>query len=214
VETLLFRGRNKVATTLSTTNWRKVTPSMRAIFIWPLAFLRTKSLPVAGGEHVKLALGLAAGTVAPLVAFGVVQGLLWGGGATPSHVVRSGPSGGIAGAQASGGRPDIPAPAHRSVVRMDAAKKDQPGRQRHDKGTNQPETTKGAGHSGGSGHSGGAGGEPQPTQPPEPTQPPQVAAPAPKVIACVGTASGKNPGVTVTLSQQGLNGHPTAGPCT
>jgi RNA polymerase sigma-70 factor (ECF subfamily) len=210
VETLLFRGRNKVATTLSTTNWRKVTPSMRAIFIWPFAFVRTKSLPVAGGEHVKLALGLAAGTVAPLVAFGVVQGLLWGGGTTPSHAARSAPAGGVAAAQASGGQPDDAAPVHRGVVRTNTAKKDQPGRQRHDKDTKQPEKTKGAGHSDGAGHSGGAGGEPQT---PQPTEPPQVAAPAPKVIACVATGSTKNPGVTVTISEQGLKGQSTAGPC-
>jgi RNA polymerase sigma-70 factor (ECF subfamily) len=211
VETLLFRGRKRVAATLSTTNWRKVTPSMRAVLLWPLAFLRTKSLPVAGGEHVKLALGLAAGTVAPLVAFGVVQGLLWGGGATTSDVARSAPSGGVAAAQASGERLDGAAPAHRAAVSTDTAKNHQSPRQGHEKGTNQPEKAKGAGHSNGAGHSGGAGGEPQAPQPPQPSEPPQVVAPT--VPACVSTGSGKIPGVTVTISEHGLKGAPGPGPC-
>jgi RNA polymerase sigma-70 factor (ECF subfamily) len=215
VETLLFRGRNKVAATLTTTNWRKITPSMRAIFIWPFAFMRSKSLPVAGGEHLKLAVGLAAGTVAPLVAFGVVQGVLWSGQA-PSHAAQARPSGGVAAAHATGGFLDDAAPLPRAVAAIDKPTTDGSPRQRHDKGTNQPEQTNGAGPANGGGHSNGAGGgseAPQPSQPPEPSQPPTVADPAPKVIACVATGSKKKPGVTVTISADGLPGHPAPGAC-
>jgi RNA polymerase sigma-70 factor, ECF subfamily len=212
VETLLFRGRNKVAATLATANWRRVTPSMRAIIVLPFAFLRTKSLPVAGGEHVKLALGLAAGTVAPLVAFGVVQGLLWGGPA-PSDAARAGPSGGVAAARASGGRPEDASPPQGAVVAIDRPKSDKPQRQPHDKIASQPEELNGPKPAD---NAGGKPNNPQPpqvAQPSEPSGPPVIAAPIPKVIACVATGSEKNPGVTVTISEHGLKGQPTAGPC-
>ena len=218
VETLLFRGRNKVATTLSTTNWRKVTPSMRALVVWPFLFLRSKSPPVAGGEHVKLALGLAAGTVAPLVAFGIVQGVLWGG-AAPSGAAQAAPSGGVAAAHASGGMPEAVSPRHRAVVAVDRPAVDRSHPQRPDAATGKPEQPNGPKPSD------GAGGKPQgppssqPSQPPETTDPPEVAPPpevtdpAPKVIACVVTGSAENQGVTVTISEQGLKGHPAPGAC-
>jgi RNA polymerase sigma-70 factor, ECF subfamily len=212
VETLLFRGRNKVAATLATANWRRVTPSMRAIIVLPFAFLRTKSLPLAGGEHVKLALGLAAGTVAPLVAFGVVQGLLWGGPA-PSDAARAGPSGGVAAARASGGRPEDASPPQGAVVAIDRPKSDKPQRQPHDKIASQAEDLNGPKAAD---NAGGKPNNPQPpqvAQPSEPSGPPVIAAPIPKVIACVATGSEKNLGVTVTISEHGLKGQPTAGPC-
>ena len=203
VETLLFRGRNKVATTLTTTNWRKVTPSMRALVFWPFAFMRTKSVPVAGGEHVRLALGLAAGTVAPLVAFGVVQGLLMGG-AGPSEAARSAPNAGVAAARASGGWPDDASPPHRSAVAPVRTKTEQPPQHRQDKTPNRPGKTEGAGHSG------GAAGEPAAP----PSTPAPGPAPAPQVTACVTTGSATKPGVQVKISEHGLKGVPiTAGAC-
>jgi RNA polymerase sigma-70 factor (ECF subfamily) len=217
VETLLFRGRTKVATTLATANWRKVTPSMRAVVFWPFAFMRTKSLPVAGGEHVKLAVGLAAGTVAPLVAFGVVQGLLLGG-AGPSDAARSAPGAGVAAARASGGWTDDASAPHRAAVVAVATKSDQPSRDRHDKGPIRPEKTDGADHPGG----GTGEPTPPPTVPGEPATPPSApgvpapgpSAPAPQVSACVATGSETKPGVPVTISEYGLKGVPmTPGAC-
>jgi RNA polymerase sigma-70 factor (ECF subfamily) len=209
VETLLFRGRQKVATTLATTNWRKVTPSMRALVVWPFVFMRTKSLPVAGGEHVKLAVGLAAGTVAPLVAFGVIQGLLLGG-AGPSEAARSATSAGVAAARASGAWPDDASAPHRAAVVAVSTKSEQPPRHRHDEGANRPDKT------GGSGPTGGAAGEPgpPPSAPSEPTPGPSAPAPAPQVSACVATGSETKPGVPVKISEHGLTGVPmTAGAC-
>jgi RNA polymerase sigma-70 factor (ECF subfamily) len=208
VETLLFRGRNKVAATLATTNWRKVTPSMRAIIFWPFAFMRTKSLPVAGGEHVKLALGLAAGTVAPLVAFGVVQGLLWGSPA-PSAAARSAPGGGVAAASASGGRPDDASSPHRAVARVAdvTSTKERPrGQDKAEKAEKPAKPAK---------PSEETTGPTPPGTPPvvdEPTAP-QPTAPAAQVTACVRTGSEENPGVQVTISEHGLKGAPTAGLC-
>jgi RNA polymerase sigma-70 factor, ECF subfamily len=77
VETLLFRARNKVASTLANPEWRgKLAPSARAFLVWPFAFLRTKSAALTGAEHLKLGLTLAGGTVTPLVVFGLIQFVL------------------------------------------------------------------------------------------------------------------------------------------
>jgi RNA polymerase sigma-70 factor (ECF subfamily) len=206
VETLLFRGRNKVATTLTTTNWRKVTPSMRAIIVWPFAFMRAKSLPVAGGEHVKLALGLAAGTVAPLVAFGVVQGLLLGG-ATPSDATRSAPGAGVAAVRASGGWPDDASSPHRVAaavpVKDDREKDNRPAHRHHGEATKSnggkaappPDDVE-------------AKPEPEPAPPPPSASP--SSGPAPTVDVCIATGSASNPGVDVTISEHGLKGVPVA----
>jgi RNA polymerase sigma-70 factor, ECF subfamily len=202
VETLLFRGRKKVATTLATTNWRNVTPSMRAILVWPFAFMRAKSLPVAGGEHVKLALGLAAGTVAPLVAFGVIQGLLLGGPA-PSDAARSAPSAGVAAARASGGWPDDASPPHRVAAAVpvtdDGEKGNRPRHRHHQDATKSK---------------GGKAVPPPDVVGTGPEAPPPLsspsAGPAPMVDVCIATGSASNPGVGVTISEHGLKGVPVA----
>jgi RNA polymerase sigma-70 factor (ECF subfamily) len=210
VETLLFRGRNKVATTLTTTNWRKVTPSMRGILIAPFAFMRTKSPSLGGGEHVKVALALAGGTVAPLVAFGVIQGMLWGGPAT-SDAARSEPVAEVAAANASGGRPDDASPLNRAVVAPaqvteDRANEFRPPQTQHEEGTksNGGNTTL-------------PPAETQPEAPPEspPESPPSTppsSGPAPKVEVCIATGSASNPGVSVKISEHGLKGVPVASP--
>jgi hypothetical protein len=79
VETLLFRARNKVATALVASDWRRrLAPASRALLFWPFGFLRMKTAATTGAEHLKLGLALAGGTVVPLVAFGLFQVLLGG----------------------------------------------------------------------------------------------------------------------------------------
>ena len=203
VETLLFRGRKKVATTLTTANWRKVTPSMRGILIAPFAFMRAKSLPLGGGEHLKVALALAGGTVAPLVAFGVVQGVLWGGPAT-SDAARSEPVAEVAAAYASGGWPDDASPPHRVVlaaapVKEDRQKGDQPRHRQHEDGNK-------------SNSDGGSAAPPPDVAQPDPLPPSSSpsSGPAPTVEVCIATGSASNPGVSVTISEHGLKGIPVA----
>jgi RNA polymerase sigma-70 factor (ECF subfamily) len=207
VETLLFRGRKKVAATLATTDWRKVTPSMRAVILWPFAFARAKSLPVAGGEHVKLALGLAAGTVAPLVAFGVIQGLLWGG-PPPSEAARSAPSAGVAAAHASGGLPDDASPPRRTVAPFEKTKSEQPGRH-HDKPAHAPKEAMGSKAADEGARTPDEGPRPPDGGAGKPDAP-QPTAPAAQVSACVTTGSNTKPGVQVTISEHGLEGVPVA----
>jgi RNA polymerase sigma-70 factor (ECF subfamily) len=76
VETLLFRARNKVATTLANPDWRRRLAPSRALLIWPFGFLRTKSLVTGGAEQLKMGVALAGGTVVPLIAFGLIQVVL------------------------------------------------------------------------------------------------------------------------------------------
>jgi RNA polymerase sigma factor (sigma-70 family) len=77
VETLLFRARNKVATALVASDWRRrLAPASRALLFWPVGFLRMKTAATTGAEHLKIGLAIAGGTVVPLVAFGLFQALL------------------------------------------------------------------------------------------------------------------------------------------
>jgi RNA polymerase sigma-70 factor, ECF subfamily len=79
VETLLFRARNKVATALVASGWRRrLAPASRALLIWPFGFLRTKTVATTGVDQLKIGLALAGGTVVPLIAFGLIQGSLTG----------------------------------------------------------------------------------------------------------------------------------------
>jgi RNA polymerase sigma-70 factor (ECF subfamily) len=101
VETLLFRARNKVATTLANPDWRRRLAPSRALLIWPFGFLRTKSMATGGAEHLKMGVSLAGGTVVPLIAFGLMQVVLSDPQETPQDARRAAVSQ-VAGAQASG----------------------------------------------------------------------------------------------------------------
>ena len=74
VETLLFRARNKVGATLESRDLKpKLATSARALLVWPFGFLPAKSTVASSASHLKMGFLLACGTVAPLVAFGVLQ---------------------------------------------------------------------------------------------------------------------------------------------
>jgi RNA polymerase sigma-70 factor, ECF subfamily len=102
VETLLVRARGRVATTLTSREWRRdLAASARALVLWPLALLREKSALAGSSAQLKAGL-LAGGTVAPLVAFGVLQATVFGPAetkeasrgtaSTPGHVTQVNPS--------------------------------------------------------------------------------------------------------------------------
>jgi hypothetical protein len=192
VETLLFRGRKRVAATLASADW-KAAPSVRSLVIWPFAFLRTKSFPIGGGEHLKLGLTLAGGTVAPLVAFGVIQGFL-PGEAKAVQPARTPSVAGVKAADASGSWLDEGRLPH--VV---AAKHDQDARRSHSERAPHSPTKKTA----------------KPTEDFSHSSESSAAASPPKVVICHSTSSKTHPGVTVTVSANGLNGlsHDPAGPC-
>jgi RNA polymerase sigma factor (sigma-70 family) len=83
VETLLFRARNKVAATVASREWKsKLATSARALLVWPFGFLPAKSTAASTATHLKMGFVLACGTVAPLVAFGVLQIVAFGPEAT------------------------------------------------------------------------------------------------------------------------------------
>jgi RNA polymerase sigma-70 factor (ECF subfamily) len=189
VETLLFRGRKRVAATLAGADWKKVAPSARALLIWPFAFMRTKSLPLGGGEHLKVGLALAGGTVAPLVAFGVLQGFL-PGGQKEDHATRSPSFAGVLSAQATGSWLDEGPLPHASLANgRDEETYAHPARRRanHD-------STDGADPQGPKAGSSA------------PAASSAAASPAPKIAVCHSTSSAKNPSVTVTVSEHALKG--------
>jgi RNA polymerase sigma factor (sigma-70 family) len=195
VETLLFRGRKRVAATLASADWRKAAPSVRSLLIWPFAFLRTKSLPIGGGEHLKLGLTLAGGTVAPLVAFGVIQGFL-PGEAKAVQPARTPSAAAVKAADASGSWLDDGNLPH--AVLANHAKHDQDaGRARSDRKPNSA-TKKTAKPTGADSSESSA-----------------AASAPPKVVICHSTSSKTNPGVTLTVSAYALKGlsHDPAGQC-
>jgi RNA polymerase sigma-70 factor (ECF subfamily) len=187
VETLLFRGRKKIATALSNADWKKAAPSARALLIWPFAFLRTKSAANAGAEHLKTGLVLAGGAVAPLVAFGLVQVML-PGHKQPSPSARSSPVAEVKGAQASSSWVDesslhrvagITVPTAKAVSRRDssAGKHDAPAKSGRWSQSSADSPTKGG-------------------------PPPAISQKPAKVVLCHKTDSKSKPGVTI-----GVSGH-------
>jgi RNA polymerase sigma-70 factor (ECF subfamily) len=183
VETLLFRARNKVATTLANPDWRRRLAPARALLIWPFGFLRTKSLVTGGAEQLKMGVALAGGTVVPLIAFGLIQVLLTEPNETTQEsqgaVVSQ-----VAQARASGSwqeqlplRAPVPAEGTRKTrIRPQAESRG---------GAASPKRSKA--------HS------------PKAKANPGVR-PEAKVVLCHGTHSKKRPGVTISVSKHGLAG--------
>jgi RNA polymerase sigma-70 factor, ECF subfamily len=187
VETLLFRGRKKIATALSNADWKKAAPSARALLIWPFAFLRTKSAATAGAEHLKTGLVLAGGAVAPLVAFGLVQVLL-PGHKQPFQSARSSPVAEVKGAQASGSSVDVGSLPRLAGFTVSAAK----AGARRDSGAGQHDA---AAKSGGRSQSSA-------DSPTKADPPPATSQKPAKVVLCHETHSKTYPGVTI-----GVSGH-------
>jgi RNA polymerase sigma factor (sigma-70 family) len=191
VETLLFRARKKVACTLANTEWRgRLAPSARALLIWPFAFLRGKSTVSTGAEQLKFGLTLAGATVAPLIVFGVVQGLL---PAEPAPTKQATPKASVPyveGPRSSGPWAQEALPLHASRPAAAAPETD-----RHqDAGPRRHSASGTAGANAGAKDGAKAGHPP-------PNAVPPVVAPAPKIVLCHSTPSEQRPGVTVTVSQ-------------
>ena len=187
VETLLFRARNKVATTLANPDWRRRLAPSRALLIWPFGFLRTKSLVTGGAEQLKMGVALAGGTVVPLIAFGLVQVLLSEPKETTQEPQRAAVSqvSQVAQARASGSLLQ-----ERLLLRepMPAA-----GAEKKRVGP-QSESREHA-----------ASGKKSKAHSPKVEANPGVGA-EPKVVLCHGTQSKKRPGVTISVSKHGMAG--------
>lgn len=188
VETLLFRARSRVADLLVSGEWRgKLATSARALVIWPFALLRTKSAATTSAGHLKTGLVLASGTVAPLVAFGLIQVLLLGPHETAQPNRALVPQGArleAAVAWLQDGRL-----AHAANVRRGE-------QERLVQATKKPHRQAGPAH-GSKSHS--------TAQSPGPV-PSRGAAQESKIVLCHGTHSGKRPGVTISVSPHALSG--------
>jgi RNA polymerase sigma-70 factor (ECF subfamily) len=190
VETLLFRARSRVADLLVSGEWRgKLATSTRALLLWPFALLRTKSAATTSAGHLKTGLVLAGGTVAPLVAFGLIQASLL----SPHETTQ--PNRGALAAQGA----QLEAP----VAWL------QDGRLAHavNVGVGEQEAvvrTKKKPHK----HAVPAhGSKSHPTthSSPGPVPAPHAARES-KIVLCHGTHSDKQPGVTISVSQHALSG--------
>jgi RNA polymerase sigma-70 factor, ECF subfamily len=204
VETLLVRARGRVTATLASREWRRdLAASARALVLWPLGLIPAKSA-FGGSAQLKAGL-LAGGTVAPLVAFGVLQTLVFGSAetkdanrgtvSTPGHVMQVTPS---------SSRLELTRQAPSAHVRAE-----EPKRRPQRPPAAQAQTGSGSPHASGqlSGQASGqgpghvSGQEPEPASPPEPA-PSQSGG---KVTLCHQTKHG---GVTITVSAQAAaHGH-------
>jgi RNA polymerase sigma-70 factor, ECF subfamily len=192
VETLLFRARNKVATTLANPDWRSRLAPSRALLIWPFGFLRAKSLATGGAEQLKMGVALAGGTVVPLVAFGLIQVLLSEPKETTHEPQRPVVSQ-VAQARASGSwQEQLPV---RAPMPAEATRKTRIRPQAESRGRVASAKKSGA-------HSPKAAANPR-------------VGPEAKVVLCHGTQSKKRPGVTISVSKHALAGHSkdTRGAC-
>jgi RNA polymerase sigma-70 factor, ECF subfamily len=186
VETLLFRGRNRIAAALSNADWKKAASSARALFIWPVVALRTKSAATAGAEQVKIGL-VAGGAVAPLIAFGLIQGFLPGQRNQPPEPVRTSPVGQVKGVQTSGSAADEGIRVHRPFSQA---------------GTHAAAAHRPSGDRKHAAPAANGGDRPEPTTD-TPAKAGPAAAPTPdakKIVVCHSTQSKKNPGVTISVS--------------
>ena len=188
VETLLFRARSRVADILVSGEWRgKLATSARALVVWPFALLRTKAAATTGAGHLKTGLVIAGGTVAPLVAFGLIQVLLL----APHETTRPNRSAVLAnGAQ-------LAAPAAwlqdgRLAHAVNARREERLARSKE-------KTRRHAGSAHGSNsHS--------TTHSPTGSVPAAGAGQESKIVLCHGTASDRRPGVTISVSPHALSG--------
>jgi len=184
VETLLFRARNKVATTLANPDWRRRLAPSRALLIWPFGFLRAKSLVTGGAEQLKVGVALAGGTVVPLIAFGLIQVLLSEPNQTTQEPQRGAVVSQVAQARASGSWQEQL--LLRAPMLASGTEKTRVGPQRESrKHAASPKKSKA--------HS------------PKGKANPGVSREA-KVVLCHGTHSKKRPGVTISVSEHALAG--------
>jgi RNA polymerase sigma-70 factor, ECF subfamily len=200
VETLLFRARRTVATTLAGGDWgRKVAASARALAVWPFGLLHLRSSASSGAGHLKAGLTIAAGAAAPLVAFGVLQAVGPG-----SHAAAPAPH---ADAPPAVAQPDLGRGVAGDLLRHVVAK---PRAERtaaavavsHARHVKQVKSA----HAASSPHSGGESSGHAHSPPPPPTT--ASAEPAlSKTTLCHATHSAKNPGVMITVSAHALHGH-------
>jgi RNA polymerase sigma-70 factor, ECF subfamily len=206
VETLLFRARSKVAATLASREWRpKLATSARALLVWPLGLLPTKSAVASSSAHLKAGLVLACGTVAPLVAFGVLQVVVFGPeetkAARPGTVFAPAPQVEDPAARLAGRALPVAAESQRREERRRAlGGQEVKGRSGSGHQSDAPTTAQAATHG------------PVPPSHAEPPADPHQG----QVVLCHRTQSGKRPGVTINVApqaaQHGLSQDP-AGAC-
>jgi RNA polymerase sigma-70 factor, ECF subfamily len=205
VETLLVRARGRVTATLASREWRRdLAASTRALVLWPLSLIRENSALAGGSAQLKAGL-LAGGTVAPLVAFGVLQATVFGSperkDANRGTLARPGL---VAQVMPSASHLDRPRQEPSVHVRADEPKRrprPSPGAQAQTDSSSPAASGQLGGHAPGQGPGQGSGQGPEPAPPSEPA-PSQSDG---KVTLCHQTKHG---GVTITVSEQAAaHGH-------
>ena len=213
VETLLVRARGRVVTTLTSREWRRdLAASTRALVLWPLGLFSARSALAEGSAHLKAGVLVASGTVAPLVAFGVLQTFVFGS-PQRNDADRSAASipGRVTQVQPSSAHVDRPRPASSGHVRTEEGKRRQhpvavvtqpdSGSQHASGQLGGQASGQAPGQGSGQGSGQGPGSGEGPSSPPE--SPPSE--PGGKVTLCHQT---KNGGVTITVSEQAAaHGH-------
>jgi RNA polymerase sigma factor (sigma-70 family) len=218
VETLLFRARRAVAASLAAPAQRvrqaPVRSALSALLPWPSVFSSVKS-GLAHLTSAKVAVGVAVGATAPLVAFGVLEQTL----------TKDDRSAGAASAART--QPAVLRPA--GEVKAAAAEVRRPLGQAA-AGTKARPTNADPGKSGDHAPGSAPGESPGQSQPGVPVLIPTVPTPPPvtespgeepaapaKVAICHVTGSKKNPFVTISVSSAAVETHlqhgDTLGPC-
>ncbi|MGH3034280.1 MAG: sigma-70 family RNA polymerase sigma factor [Gaiellaceae bacterium] len=208
VETLLFRARRAVAASLAAPAQRvrrtPVRSVLSALLPWPSLFSTVKS-SVAHVTTTKVAVGVAVGATAPLVAFGVLEETLRSGGASAEAAppARTQPAvpGPTAGPQMAAGEQRRPLGQAVAGARARGSKTGP-----KQSGNHAPNSAPG-----------GSPGQPQPSvpvvTPAVPLPPPATESPgeepvaAAKVLICHVTGSKKNPFVTISVSLAAVETH-------
>jgi RNA polymerase sigma-70 factor (ECF subfamily) len=204
VETLLFRARRAVVASLATPARRirrvPVRSALSAFLPWPSAFSELKSSLTGSTAMAKVALGIAVGATAPLVAFGVVERTVMNQDASPTPADPT----------AVEFRLDVPprvwglapSPSEGTPRPAVAAGKGEPPKPAAGKPTPQATPTSGPEVIGASGAP--SAGEPMGLT--EPSQAPASTSESPKeapagglVVICHVTGSKKNPAVTISV---------------
>jgi RNA polymerase sigma-70 factor (ECF subfamily) len=192
VETLIFRARRSVAATLAKRDWRpNVAASARAALAWPLGVFHAKAALTGGTAHAKSALAIACGTAAPLVAFGILQTVLFSADVAKEAHKRTPPvEAPLRPAREHGLRPLLAREGSEQRP-VETEQKQREKRGEEPKHASAPQ--------------GPASHPASPSQPEAPSGAPDARAAA---VLCHGTNSKSNPGVTITVAPQAtVNGH-------
>lgn len=217
VETLLFRARRAVAASLAAPAQRvrraPVRSALSALVPWPSMYSTVKS-SLANLTTTKVAVGVAVGATAPLVAFGVLEQALTNGDSSTgaAHAAQTQPAGAgsAAGPQTAAGDARGPLGGAVAGVRADGSKP-QPKQSGDDAPGSAVEESPGQSQTSPPAET------PAEPSPPVTGSPGEEAGGSANVVICHVTESKKHPFETISVSPAAVEAHlqhgDTPGPC-